>query len=531
MDHSGTGEKMHFFKESYFSPALVIFIIWGLVTKFFISINLKLDSDAVGMGVMSMEIGKYHNFLLSGYHLGSGDPLVLTELIPFQLIPQIITDYHPLALKVMIFFIFILSIAVLAYLLWFVSGNIQSALLFAALAANVPSEGYFWFAYPNSHNATTLFGAVILVLLFYHIRSAEKQQDRTEKTRKKKTGETGTIPRLWSVVLIVLVFLTVFSDTLIIVLVLAPFILAYLLLYGKKKAMMNSLILSLVLPSVFAYLLKTYMIPGWIKANYEMNGIAEIVFAKIPLFLKTQFLLLNNGLSALAEGSAAMGPLEVISLVLFTGVILYCIRNVWDNRHTTAPEQRLLSFVLLLSVLVMAISFIVSGYSYNITATRYVTFTALALLMLVAMTCPVSRKVCAFLVVSLLLVSAIAGSLALGSVNTNPNDRELGLIAYLKSQNLTYGYGTYWNSNIITYLSGETVTVRSTYFLEDDLMQDHLNSCDRWYTTRPDRMFLLYDSTRPGDRAQENFSSLVKPNNTSQILKYRDYEIYPFNNS
>jgi hypothetical protein len=531
MDPSSTGKKMQFFKDSYVNPVLVIFIIWGLITKFFISINLKLDSDAVGMGVMSMEIGKYHNFLLSGYHLGSADPLVFTELVPFQLIPQIFTNYNPLALKVMVFFIFILSIMVLAYLVWSVSGNFPSALLFAALAANVPFEGYFWFAYPNSHNATTLFGAVILVILFYYSLSAEKQQDSVGNPRKKKTGETYTIPRLCSPVLIVLVFLAVFSDTLIVVLVLVPFILAYLLFYEKKTKIMNSLIISLGITSVVAYILKTYFITSWIKADYEMNSISEIFFVTIPLFFKTQFLLLNNGLSALAGGSAAVGPVEIISLVLFAAVILYCIKNGWDDWHTIAPEQRRLSVVLLFSVFVMAIAFIVSGYAHNITASRYVTFTALVLLMLVAMTCPVSKKACAYLVVSLLLVSAIAGSLALGSVNTNPNDRELGLITYLKSQNLTYGYGTYWNSNIITYLSGETVTVRSTYFLPDDLMQDHLNSCDRWYTTRPDRMFLLYDTTRPEDKAQKNFPLLVKPNNTSQILKYRDYEIYPFNNS
>jgi hypothetical protein len=531
MDLYSIGKKMQFSRDSYLSPVLVIFIIWGLITKFFISVNLRLDSDAVGMGILSMEIGKYHNFLLSGCHISSADPLVFTELVPFHLIPQILTNYSPLALKVMVFFIFVLSIMVLAYLVWSVSGNFPSALLFAALAANIPSEGYFWFAYPNSHNATTLFGAVILVILFYYSRLAENQQDRIENARKKKTGETNNIRLLCSAVLIALVFLSVISDTLIVVIVLVPFVLTYLLFYGKKTGIMNSLIISLVITSVVAYLLKTYMIPGWIKTNYEMNGISEIFFVKIPLFFKTQLLLLNNGLSAFAGGSAAMGPLEIISLVLFAGVMICCIKNWRDKWHSTAPEQRLLSGVLLLSVLVMAISFIFSGYSYNITATRYVTFTALALFMLVAMTCPVSRKGCGFLVISLLLVSAIAGSLAPGPANTNPNGRELGLITYLKSQNLSYGYGTYWDSNIITYLSGENVTVRSMYFLPDDLMQNKLNSCDRWYTTRPDRMFLIYDTNTPEDRAQKNFPLLVKPNNTMRVLQYQDYEIYPFNNS
>ena len=104
--------------------------------------------------------------------------------------------------------------------------------------------------------------------------------------------------------------------------------------------------------------------------------------------------------------------------------------------------------------------------------------------MLVAISCPVTEKICVFCVLSLLVISAIAGSLSISTINPNPNEREFNLIADLKGQNLTNGYGTYWDSNIITYLSGETVIIRSTYFSPDDVMQDLLNSCDRWYTNR-----------------------------------------------
>ena len=83
-----------------------------------------------------------------------------------------------------------------------------------------------------------------------------------------------------------LVFLSVFSDTIILVWVLLPFILAYLLFYEKKTGIMNFVIISLVITSVAAYIFKTYIIPGWITTNYGINSISEIFFVNIPLFFR-----------------------------------------------------------------------------------------------------------------------------------------------------------------------------------------------------------------------------------------------------
>jgi hypothetical protein len=335
--------------------------------------------------------------------------------------------------------------------------------------------------------------------------------------------------RLWPyfLALVTLVFLSVFSDTIIIVWVLVPVILAYLFFYPRKTGLMNSVILNIIATSFIAYILKTYVIHDWIRTSREMNSIPDIFFVNIPLFFKAQFLFLNQGFSSLMGRGTAFGPVEIVSLILFTGVILCCVRNGWYNRDSNSQEKKLLYTVLLLSVLAMAGSFLVSGYAEGVAAARYLTFTALVLLMLVALSFPVTEKICAIFVLSLLVISAIAGGVFISTMGP-PNEREYNLITYLKDQNLTYGYGTYWNSNIITYLSGETVTIRSTYFLTDDLRQNTLNSCDRWFTVRPERAFLIYDTTRVSDDAQKNFPLLVKPGNTSEIRHYQNYDIFPF---
>jgi hypothetical protein len=118
VDLSSIRKYVHFSKDSLLSLALVLLTIWGFLTKVFISMNLRLDSDSVGMGLMSMEIGKHNNYLLSGYHLLSTDSLVFTELVPFQLIPQILTNYNPFTLKIVVFFIFVLSVLALTSVRW-----------------------------------------------------------------------------------------------------------------------------------------------------------------------------------------------------------------------------------------------------------------------------------------------------------------------------------------------------------------------------------------------------------------------------
>lgn len=190
------------------------------------------------------------------------------------------------------------------------------------------------------------------------------------------------------------------------------------------------------------------------------------------------------------------------------------------------PEKRLLSAFLLVSVLLMAAAFVISGYANHIAAARYLAFTAFAVLMLVALFCPWTKKGCIVTVLLLLIVSAAAGGMYVSTRETNPNGREYSLIAKLEDQNLSFGYGTYWDANIITYLSGERVVVRSTYFSPDSrIAQDRHYSCDQWYMRRPETFFLVYDRTRFFDDAQKDFPLLIETINSSTVLQTDDYDV------
>jgi len=480
------------------------------------------------MGLMSMEIGKHYNYLLAGYHLLSSDSLVFTELLPFQLIPQILTNYNPLSLKIITFLIFVLSVIILAYLVYFVSGKIFPALLFGALATNIPPEGYFWLAYPTTHNATILFGAAILLMVLSLNRSAEIQNESVRKNKKKRTDIPDYFPRTYLIVLMLLVFLSVLSDTLILIWLFIPFILAYLLFYKRKTKVMNLVVVFISIISVIAYIIKTYFIPGWFKANYGIKSIQDIYLVNLPLFFKALAMFLNHGLFTFMEGVNTIEPVEIISVFLFVCSIIYVVKNVRIDWKYNTSEKMFFYRILLISIIMIFGSFLISSYAYDLMGARYLTFTALVLLMLVAVSSHERENFFVIIVVLLLIFSAISTCVYISTMNLNPNEREYDLITYLAGQNLTYGYGTYWDSNVITYLSRENVTIRSTYFFPEEIKPYLLNSCDRWYEYKPTRSFLIKDKTLLSEAAQDDFPLLIKSGNISDILHYRNYDIYPF---
>jgi hypothetical protein len=520
MEFTIRNKKFIFSWDLFFVFALAFFIVAGLALKLYLSIYFPLDSDSVGMGLMSMEIGKYHNYMLAGYHLLSSDSLVLTELIPFQLGPQILTNYNPLTLKIVTFGIFLFSILIFGCLVYILTRNTISALLFGALAANIPAEGYYWFAFPTSHNATIAFGGLILLVLL--------SINTSIKTRKEKNGINRTgIPWFSFILLIVLTFLAVFSDTIILVWVLIPFFSAYILFYKEKTRQMNLTCIFVAIISVLAYGIKTYFIPGWLEAEYGINSISDIFSVNFPLFFKAQAQLLNQGLYQLMNGGNTVTALDILSALIFVVFVLYAARNVIYDIQKNKQEKRFFYAIVLISLVLIFVSFLISVYVYDIHAARYLTFGTFVIFALVAVSYQKKEKIFMVVVLSLLLLSLISGFIFVSTYDVHPNERQYDLITYLADNNLTYGYGTYWDSNIITYLSGGKVTIRSALFSLNGIRPDPLNSCDRWWEYTPEKTFLIYDATRPNDPYQKNIPTKVHQMDPASVLHYQNYDIYP----
>ncbi|HTX43782.1 MAG TPA: hypothetical protein VMC61_03575 [Methanocella sp.] len=513
-------KKVRFTWKTAFSASLLIFILFGLATKLVISVGMSLNSDMVGEGLEAMEIWKHQNFLLAGYYLPSQDTFLFTELLPFHLIPQVLTNYSPLALKLVTYVEFGLGVAILSYIVYMVSGDLICALLFAALAANLPPQGYQFFSLPTSHAGTVVFLGVILALLLYVHKIDGEQKQKAKKGRKARAPGVQ-----WAYVigLTAIVALTVISDTIILPWLIFPYILAYLLLVKEKSRTMNVAVAAMAAASVLIYVYKTYFVYNWVVQDVVTGrGTAGIFSTVLPLYFRALALALNQGLFSAFDGFKGFGILEALSLAALAALALYAAGNVLADR-----ANRLFYGILLASGALMFAMFLVSNYSIDLSSARYLTFTAFAVFMLVAASYREGNKVFGALVLALLLVSAIYGYAGVSGPAASPNAREYGLISFLEENNLTFGYGSYWNSNIITYLSGEDVTVRATFFYRDDMRPNVWLANERWYQSTPDRSFILADNSSLDDNGRAVVKALTAKLNASEALHNGKYDVYP----
>jgi hypothetical protein len=482
---------------------------------------MTLNSDMVGEGLEAMEIGAHQNYFLSGYYLPSQDTFLFTELLPFQLIPQIITGFNPLTLKMVVFIEFVLGVAVLSYVVYLISESLVSALLFAALAMNLPPAGYYYFALPTSHMGTIVFLGIIFALLIY---MSKKEEEQTHRTRKGKVIHSNKVQWAYILGLIILAALTVVSDTIILPWLIVPYIIVYLLLIKEKSKTMDFAVASMAIVSVIVYIFKTYFVYNWVAQDVFSNGTSMDIISKIVLYFQDVAVLLNQGLSSVSEGFAGFGILEALSLVVFCALIVYAVKNALEDK-----KRQVFYGLLLASGITMFAMWLVSDYSINSASARYLTFTAFTVLMLIALGYRDDNKAFGALIIGMLLISAVYGAIQL-SESQQPNVGDYGLISYLKENNLTFGYGDYADSNLITYLSGESVTVRSASYYTNTIQPYIWLSCDRWYLSTPDSSFILVNNGTLGDTGRSVINSLTTNLNASAPLYYGQYNIYPLEN-
>lgn len=517
-------KKVELSWKNIFAVALVLFIIFGFATKLYFSANLGFNSDMAGEGLQAMEIWKHQNYLLSGYYLPADDTFIFTELSPFQLIPQILTNYDPLTLKMVSFVIFALAVAGLSYVVFLVSGETLNTLLFAALAANLSPTGYSFFAIPTTHIATMVFlGAMFIILLYI----GKKDKELQEKASKRKKKQASTRKILWPLVigLCVLALLSALSDTIILTWFVVPFLLTYLLFYKEKSLGMNIAIASMVVVSALAYIFKTNFVREWVSQSFVKLDTANIFSVTLPLLFKSLAIFLDSGLYRALDGFKGFGIMEAISVIAFVMLILYALKNAFEDK-----KSRFFYGVLLFSGLIMAASFLVMSLVKDISQARYFTFTALSVFMLVGVSYRKDDRIYGAIVMIFLVLSAAYGlSQVSAQWGQKPNTQDYGLIAFLRENNLTYGYGSYWISNTITYLSGEDVTVRAVLFYRDDLRPNGWLACERWFQSPPEKAFILVDNSTLDDNGRQVLGSVAKALNASEPLHYENYIIYPTN--
>lgn len=485
--------------------ALLAVIGAGFAAKWLLCQNVPLSSDSVGPGLIALEMAKHGNILLTGYHMPASDSYLFTDVVPFHLLPQVLTGYNPVALKAVAFAIFGLAVLVFSLTVYLVTKNGTCSLIFAALATGISPLAFTTYATPANH-VGTLFWAASLLFLALVVNPV--------KASGREPGKQSPLPAL---ALVALTFLVAFSDSLIAAWFIGPYVLAYLLFCRPWPRWSAAVTGGLAVAGLAAYGLKTYAVRDYATREVQIADLSTVLTAKLQLLGQCLWTLLTQGQDTWVNLAGT------ITLLALLGLSLWLALRVKDR------AARFLFAFFLFAFLITTAGFLATDYAGDISAKRFLTFSAFSGLALVAIAYGSSKTIkplyVAVLVISLGLSLLLSGTALLG-LSPYPDHDAKAVVQDLQSQNLTDGYGTYWASNLITYLSGETVIVRPIVFIDGGMTDYRWNSCDRWYTYARKDTFLLTNVTTLTPMDQSDVESTMYQLRAGGPEEHGDYLLY-----
>jgi hypothetical protein len=163
---------------------------------------------------------------------------------------------------------------------------------------------------------------------------------------------------------------------------------------------------------------------------------------------------------------------------------------------------------------------------------RFLIFTALAVFGVIALAYDENDEknklniLLLALVVVLVLSTVPLNYSKMTSLDGQPNKEQYQILGYLQSHNDTVGFSDYENSNVITYLSKERVTIRSARLTESGGLEQYpwLGS-NKWYDVPPSSYFVL---AKNGSELYGDLQSSIKKFKPKGVQSYDNYTIYQY---
>lgn len=497
-----------------FNTFLISCILIGLTGKFIISQTFDLTSDTVLSGTIAMEFFVHHNYFMTNFYQPVLDPWYFTEILPFHAIPQLISNYHPAVLKSVEFVIFCLTILVFSILIYKISKNITNSLIFAALVSNLPPLSYWGYAQPSSHVSTILVIGIILLLL-YDFPNVKK--------------------RNYAIALVLLILIA-FSDSIIIPWLVAPGLIYYFYFYGKNLKAFWFVCLSVLLIGIVTFVKLNYiptlvssaspaaLVIPQLNSPYHFVSLEAIKNNILSFFLFIG-LIYHYSFYSVIMNFAKISLINIISLLASFSLLLYslslAIRKIQDKFY----------IFFICSGIVIFFLWVLTDFSApGIGVLRYLIFLPLLLFAGIAISYKNNDKYFTILIVVCLLFTGFSNIEYIEKSKSIPNKQNYQLIDYLKANELDFGFGSYWEANINTYLSGESIIIRPVFITHGQMTPMRWTSALSWYeTSSVNKYFIISQNDGTGFFNNKNVEEYIAQNHScSQVLKYKGYTIYVF---
>lgn len=502
-----------------------ILVAFGLISCFLFSLNLDLDSDTVVPGLVTMEIIEHGNFQFT-YPVD--DPYLFTDIFTFHFVPQALSGYDPTVLRLTAFAVFVMVVAVFAYLVYRFS-SLTSALIFAALFTNMQPGAFYLYLSPEYHVGTLLFTGLFLVA--FH----------TDMVKK--------LPFYVVLAISFVVGLIIISDSMLI----ATFVLPYLgyCLYrlhlqkepvdpeGNKKerakqASVRKAETSKIYPvlillgstTLAAYVLKmnNFFLDLHLFFITNKSPTMAGVDDNLARFVNSLLQLVSNNLYNLVNKGISW--YDAIIAAVFILVVAYSLVRM--NK-----KAEYLNVIFLLSALAVFIAFVFTTLGEGGSG-RFLIFIALSIFAIIGIAYkpekPGLNVNTAFLgaVVILILAAAASNIIQISGYDYQPNKEDYALISYLEENNLTYGYSDINTANKLIYLSKEKVLYPKVQIVDDNFKIDFMLTTTRWYNkfTETGQLCLIVN---PKDMYYNETVHMATIHVPDKTYNYEGYTIYYYN--
>ena len=386
-------------------------------------------------------------------------------------------------------------------LIYSITNNITNSLIFTALIANVPNSPFGWgsysfFAVPTGHTATILFIGLLLLIC---------EQDASKEVK--------------SILYLLILILISFSDSILILWYLVPFFASRTLL--NRPFELRKMIFPVIsMASVgFIYLLKE-SVNTFISTPVSLITSKAQILDNSRLFYEGIALLYNFNLYQFTQTHKL--DIQVAIIIPITiGIIYFVVVNI-----SYKMLKRPFCLFAIFSIVFISIVYIFTSVSIDILTTRYLTFPLIICTVILAIIYNKNTKhyrLYSILLLSLIIINASSNIEVYNSGYPQPNQEQYELIEYLQKSNLTFGYGDYWDSNIITYLSNEAVIIRPVKFTGTKIVPSRWLSCERWFRDQNNTndVFVIYK-----DKKRADIQIMVSENPPKETLAFESYIIY-----
>lgn len=474
----------------------IVFVLGISMTIFYIfhTATLSLTSDSVISDVMLYQHLINKHLLLSNWYYGSSFNLfsinIFTVICQFFLKNNLIIRHISILLMGIVFFIilykygkkFLSKEETIIFILIFLTGVSYSVL------------DYFY-----SYNSYLVMVVNSLLLLYLYFKSFESKNSKI----------------IYYILALSLTLLWGIDNYKYLIMITLPFMLAELFL--KKKQQLKKLggLLGVVLISVVAIFVLEHQYQFHEEHDYQIVSNKFYILDKVRALFDISINFFgydnrNNVNSALAGEQYFVATNETYSIVSARGIadfikaaasiiflIITPIMLYKNYRKNDSKINFLLIFNTISWLIMIFYYFILNNYIYPVMSLKYFLFNFILSILLGIYFLSkyfAKTKLCNLLYYLFIVSYLLSNIYYFNLTNNYDKDQEkekFRLVKVLKAHNLTFGYGSYYNSLLTSYLSNYQITVANVKY-ESNIIKYKLYSDKKWYK-HTGKVFFIID--------------------------------------